>query len=196
MKINFVFETHIHADHISGARELARLTGAAHVLHDNAEVGFPFLHVKDEDEIELGNVWIRILHTPGHSPESMCLLITDKTRGIEPWCVLTGDTLFVGSVGRPDLPADAVESARALHESLHSKILSLPDFVEILPAHFSGSLCGKGMSGKPSSTISFEKRFNPFLSLPQDEFIAKLTAETLSKPDSMMAILVRNRGHE
>jgi hydroxyacylglutathione hydrolase len=167
MRITHVIETHIQADHLSGGRELAKKTGAAYCLHEECEASFDFCSLTDGDEIVCGNVITKILHTPGHTPESICLLVTDKTRGSEPWFLLTGDTLFVGSVGRPDLPGNAEENARTLYASLHKKILALPDFIEIYPAHFSGSVCGKGLSGKASSTLTFEKRFNRFLNIPE-----------------------------
>ncbi len=144
--------------------------------------------------LETGNVSIRVLHTPGHTQESVCLPVTDKTRGQEPWFLLTGDTIFVGSVGRPDLPGQTEKNARQLYKSLHEKVLSLPDFVEIYPAHFAGSACGKGISGKPASTIAFEKRFNLLLSLNEAEFVAAITKDIPPKPEHMMEIIRRNLG--
>jgi hydroxyacylglutathione hydrolase len=143
-----------------------------------------------------GNVTTRVLHTPGHTPESVSLLVTDRTRGPEPWFVLTGDTLFVGTVGRPDLPGAMEQSARALYRSVH-RLLALPDHTEIYPTHFSGSVCGKGMSGKPMSTVAFEKRFNPALAIAsEDAFVAALTAEPPPKPAEMAATLRKNQGRE
>ena len=137
---------------------------------------------------------IRVLHTPGHTPESLCLVVTDKTRGPEPWFVLTGDTLFVGTVGRPDLPGAAEASARALHRSLR-RLLALPDHTEIYPTHFSGSACGTGMSGKPMSTLAFEKRFNPFLGMAsEDAFVAALTRDLPPMPADMATTLRINQG--
>ena len=158
-----MLDTHIQADHLSGGRRLAQLTGAKYCLHESADVSFYFNSVKDNQDLDLGNVAIRVLHTPGHTPESISLLVTDKTRGPEPWFLLTGDTLFVGAVGRPDLPGNAEENAAQLYDSLHGKILALPGALEIYPAHFSGSVCGSGLSGKASSTLAFEKRWNPAL---------------------------------
>jgi glyoxylase-like metal-dependent hydrolase (beta-lactamase superfamily II) len=134
-----------------------------------------------------------VLHTPGHTPESICLLVTDKTRGPEPWFLLTGDTLFVGAIGRPDLPGNVKESAAQLYESLHQKILVLPEILEIYPAHFSGSLCGAGMSGKPMSTLAFEKRWNPTLALDRGSFIEKMASTSPPKPAEMEAVLRANR---
>lgn len=141
MEITYVIDTHIQADHLSGGRILAEKTGAQYCLHNSADVGFSFTQLMNNQELGLGNVTVEVLHTPGHTPESICLLITDKTRGPDPWFLLTGDTLFVGAVGRPDLPGNAQASAAQLYDSLQEKILKLPDTLEIYPAHFSGSLC-------------------------------------------------------
>jgi glyoxylase-like metal-dependent hydrolase (beta-lactamase superfamily II) len=134
-----------------------------------------------------------VLHTPGHSPDSICLLVTDLKRGTDPWFVLTGDTLFVGAVGRPDLPGRARENAAELYASIHEKLLTLPDDVEVFPGHFSGSVCGAGLSGKPSSTIAFERRWNPMLALDQEGFVAAL-ADVPPKPVDMERIMAVNRG--
>jgi hydroxyacylglutathione hydrolase len=193
MRVTHVIDTHIHADHRSGGRELAQKTGAAYCLHESADVAFPFTPVRDGEEIDLGNTKVRVLHTPGHSPESICLLVTDLKRGRDPWFVLTGDTLFVGAVGRPDLPGRARENAAELHGSVHDKLLSLSDDIEIYPGHFSGSVCGVGLSGKPVSTIAFERRWNPVLSMDQDAFVEALS-NVPPKPDAMERILAFNRG--
>ncbi len=195
LRITHVVDTHVHADHESGGRALAEKTGAAYCLHRAADVSFPVTPLDDGQEIELGNTRLRVLHTPGHTPESIALLVTDLRRGPEPWFVLTGDTLFVGAVGRPDLPGRARENARALHSSLHEKLLSLPDDLELYPAHFAGSACGAGMSGKPSSTIGFEKRFNPMLSMDVDRFVDAL-CDVPAKPAEMSAILRFNQRRE
>lgn len=194
MRITHVIDTHVHADHRSGGMELARRVGAAYCLHESATVAVPFEPLKDEQEIELGNTRVRVIHTPGHSPESICLVVTDLRRGTDPWFVLTGDTLFIGAVGRPDLRGRARESAADLHESLHRRLLTLPDDVEIYPGHFSGSMCGTGLSGKPSSTIAFEKRWNPMLRLDRGAFIERL-ADVPPEPADMQQILAFNRGH-
>jgi glyoxylase-like metal-dependent hydrolase (beta-lactamase superfamily II) len=193
MRIAQVIDTHVHADHRSGGVELARETGAPYRLHEAANVGVRFVPMRDGDEIELGNTRLRILHTPGHSPESVSLLVTDLKRGTDPWFVLTGDTLFVGAVGRPDLPGRARENAAQLYTSIHDKLLALPDDLEIYPGHFSGSLCGTGLSGKPSSTMAFERRWNAMLSLDREAFIAAL-ADVPDKPAAMERILAANRG--
>ena len=193
MEIKYVVDTHVQADHVSGGRTLAQLTGADYCLHESADVAFEVTPLTDHQELDLGNVSIRVLHTPGHTPESICLLVTDKTRGPEPWFLLTGDTLFVGAIGRPDLPGNVKESAAQLYESLHQKLLVLPETLEIYPAHFSGSLCGAGMSGKPMSTLAFEKRWNPTLALDRGSFIEKMASTSPPKPAEMEAVLRTNR---
>jgi hydroxyacylglutathione hydrolase len=193
MRVTQVIDTHVHADHRSGGVELARQTGAAYRLHESADVRVPFTPMRDGEEIELGNTRVRVLHTPGHSPESVSLLVTDLKRGTDPWFVLTGDTLFVGAVGRPDLPGRAGENAAQLYSSIHQTLLTLPDDLEIYPGHFSGSLCGAGLSGKPSSTIAFERRWNPMLSMDREAFMTAL-ADVLAKPAEMERILASNRG--
>jgi glyoxylase-like metal-dependent hydrolase (beta-lactamase superfamily II) len=193
MTITHVIDTHVHADHRSGGRELARKTGASYCLHVDAAVGFSFVPLHDGQEIELGNTRIKVLHTPGHTPESICLVVTDLRRGPEPWFVLTGDTLFVGAVGRPDLPGQVRKNAEELYDSIQAKLLTLPDDLEICPAHFAGSVCGAGMSGKPSSTIAFEKRWNAMLSKSRDDFIAALL-DVQPKPLEMERIMRFNQG--
>jgi glyoxylase-like metal-dependent hydrolase (beta-lactamase superfamily II) len=193
MQITHVIDTHVHADHRSGGVRLANAAGAAYRLHESADVVVPFTPMRDGEEVELGNTRAHVLHTPGHSPESVSLLVTDLKRGTDPWFVLTGDTLFVGAVGRPDLPGRARENAAQLYDSIHAKLLTLPDDLEIYPGHFSGSLCGAGLSGKPSSTIAFERRWNPMLSMDRDAFIAALT-DVPEKPAEMEEILAANRG--
>jgi hydroxyacylglutathione hydrolase len=193
MQITQVIDTHVHADHRSGGVALAKATGAAYRLHESADVQVPFTPMRDGEEIELGNTRLRVLHTPGHSPESVSLVVTDLKRGTDPWFVVTGDTLFVGAVGRPDLPGRARENAAQLYTSIHEKLLTLPDDLEVYPGHFSGSLCGAGLSGKPSSTIAFERRWNAMLSLPPDQFVEAL-ADVPAKPAEMERILAANRG--
>ena len=193
MAITHVIDTHVHADHRSGGVELGRRTGAPYYLHHSADVTVPFTPLHDADQIELGNTHLTVLHTPGHSPESICLEVTDLKRGTDPWFVLTGDTLFVGAVGRPDLPGRARESAAELYDSIHTKLLTLPDDLEIYPGHFSGSVCGTGLSGKPSSTLAFERRWNPMLALDRDAFVEALAAVP-PKPSDMHRILAANRG--
>ena len=193
-EIKYVIDTHIQADHLSGGRSLSERTGAQYCLHTSADVTFAFTPLTDAQELDLGNVTVKVIHTPGHTPESICLLVTDKTRGPEPWFLLTGDTLLVGAVGRPDLPGTVEESAAELYVSLQQKILSLPESLEFYPAHFSGSMCGAGMSGKPMSTLFFEKRWNPVLNLDRIAFVEKMISGMPPKPAAMESILSANRG--
>jgi hydroxyacylglutathione hydrolase len=191
MRIEAVISTHVHADHRSGERELARQTGAPVYQHRSAGVAYPFTPLADGSEVSLGNVVIRVLHTPGHTPESICLTVTDRTRAPEPWMVLTGDTLFVGDVGRPDFGGE--QAGRELHASLQ-RLLSLPDHVEVYPAHISGSPCGRAMSGKPSSTIGFERRYNSALQhLDGDAFVAALFEGLPPKPPGFAETIAANR---
>lgn len=193
MRITHVIDTHVHADHLSGGPELARRAAASYCLHESADFAGPFTRLKEGQDIELGNTHIKVLHTPGHSPESVCFVVTDLTRGAEPWFVLTGDTLFVGAVGRPDLPGRARENAGELYQSIHTKLLTLPEDLEIYPGHFSGSVCGVGLSGKPVSTIGFERRWNPMLAKDQPAFVDAL-ADVPPKPADMERILAANHG--
>tara|TARA_R110002096_G_scaffold434832_5_gene658293 strand:+ start:104391 stop:105143 length:753 start_codon:yes stop_codon:yes gene_type:complete len=197
MGITHIFETHVHADHRSAGRSLVRRLDddVLYCLHGSASVSFPFEALDDGQEIEIGNTLVRVLHTPGHTPESVCYLVTDRSRSSAPWFLLTGDTLFVGAVGRPDLPGQAEENAGLLFDSIHGKLLNLPDALEIYPGHFSGSLCGAGMSGKPSSTIAFEKSHNPMLSMDRETFVEALS-DVPPKPADMQLILRSNQGLE
>jgi hydroxyacylglutathione hydrolase len=204
-----IFETHVQADHPSGAAALAVRTGAPIYLHEAADVAFPHQALRDRDEVTLGNDYVRVIHTPGHSPDSMCLLVGDRTRTEAPWFLLTGDTLFVGDAGRPDLTTEAdasasngaggkvdavtTQAAQHLYASLQ-RLLELPDDLEIYPAHFAGSACGRTMSGKPSSTLGFERRFNPALrSREPDEFVAFMLADLPAPPAGHRAIRAANR---
>jgi glyoxylase-like metal-dependent hydrolase (beta-lactamase superfamily II) len=193
MAICFVIDTHVQADHRSAGRVLAERSGARYALHRSAEVEFAFEPLDDGQVLELGNVTMTVMHTPGHTPESICLLVTDRRRGEEPWFVLTGDTLFAGAVGRPDLPGTAEASAQSLWTSLQ-RLLSLGDAVEVYPAHFSGSACGAGMNGKPMSTIGFERRWNALLALPRDEFVKQVCTGIPAKPVDMADVLRFNQG--
>jgi glyoxylase-like metal-dependent hydrolase (beta-lactamase superfamily II) len=193
LNIEAVIDTHVHADHVSGERELAARTGAAIYLHKSADVAFPFSPVDDATELSLGNVVIRLLHTPGHTPESVSLLVTDLTRGTDPWMVFTGDTLFVGDVGRPDF--GGTDAGHVLYASIKGKLLNLPDYVEVFPGHISGSACGRMMSGKPSSTIGFERRFNRALQVESsEEFVEKLFEGLAPKPAGYYEMIEHNRG--
>ncbi|OYU29728.1 MAG: MBL fold metallo-hydrolase [Comamonadaceae bacterium PBBC2] len=194
VRITHVIDTHIHADHYTGGRELARRTGAPYCLHEDARnsVKFGYQPLTDGQVLALGNVQVQVMHTPGHTLDSICLLVSDARRGPEPWFVITGDTLFVGAVGRPDLAGRELEMAGLLHQSLHDKLLRLPAGLEIYPGHQAGSACGAGISGKPSSTIGFEQRWNPFLSMDQETFVREVTANLPERPAHMDHIVAAN----
>lgn len=195
--ITHVIDTHLHADHYSGGRRLAERVGAVYALHESniGRTGFAFQPLRDGEILHAGNTLVQVLHTPGHTEDSVSLLVTDLRRGTTPWFLLTGDTLFVGAVGRPDLAGREQEMAGALWESLHRKLLVLPDDLEIFPAHQAGSACGVGLSGKPSSTIGFEKRWNPLLRLPKAEFVTAITKERAPRPADMDKMIAVNLGH-
>ncbi|HEV2741419.1 MAG TPA: MBL fold metallo-hydrolase [Candidatus Elarobacter sp.] len=193
MRIEAILNTHVHADHRSGDRALAEATGAPIYYHRSAELGYAFTPLDDGGEVSLGNVIVRAMHTPGHTPESTSYLVSDRTRAQEPWMVFTGDTLFVGDVGRPDLGGQ--QAAGVLFASLHEKLLVLPDYVEVYPAHISGSPCGRAMSGKPSSTIGFERRHNEALLAPDCEtFVLGISTFLPPKPADFAETVRRNRG--
>jgi len=181
MKIRYVIDTHVHADHVSGARRLVEATGADYVLHESAGAQFRFRAVKENEELDLGNVRIRILHTPGHTPEHISLVVTDKTRGPEPWFLLSGHTLMVGDLGRTELASSAEEGARSLFRSVQ-KLKKLPDYLEVLPGAFSGSACGRSLSGKPSSTIGFERLFNRAFGIGGEEEFVRHMLENIPMP--------------
>ncbi len=192
--IDYVIDTHVHADHYSGGRKLAEMVGAPYCLHesDTGLVKFEFEPLKDGQLLNLGNVNVEVLHTPGHTPDSICLLVTDMRRAELPWFVITGDTLFVGSTGRPDLLGREREMAGQLFDSIHTRLLQLSNEVEIFPGHQAGSVCGAGLSGKPSSTIGFEKRWNPALSMDRDAFVENLVSEIPPRPAEMDRMVAAN----
>jgi len=163
-----VLETHTHADHLSGHGRLALEHGCSVSVHPAAEATFAHDPLEDGATVEVGAVEIRVIHTPGHRPEHCAFVVTDRSRGDEPWLVLTGDSLFVGDVARPDLAIAARDGAEELFHSLH-RLTELGDGVEMYPGHVAGSLCGAGMSSKASSTIGFERRFNPSLLIEDEE---------------------------
>ncbi|NLI81598.1 MAG: MBL fold metallo-hydrolase [Deltaproteobacteria bacterium] len=195
MRITHVFETHVHADHVSGNMELKSRTGADIYYMEGSPVTFDHKEVKEGDVIELGNAKLQFMKTPGHTPHAMSILVTDRSRSEEPWLVLTGDCLFVGDVGRPDLAGAELleEQVKNLYNSLYNKLGRLPESLEVFPAHGEGSLCGKGMSSKPSSTIGFEKRNSPVLRLSEQEFHDQLTRGFPERPKSFHHIIATNK---
>ena len=191
LKIKYVIETHLHADFVSGHRELAERTGAEIVFGKEAGATFPHRAVKDGDELTLGSVKLRVIETPGHTPESICVLVTETKKTGEgardPQKILTGDTLFIGDVGRPDLAGGQGYTpqlmAAMMYDTLHNKILNLDDAVEVYPAHGAGSMCGKNLSTEKSSTIGQQRKFNYALQpMTKDEFIRMMTAELPEAP--------------
>ena len=181
MRILYVIDTHIHADHMSTGRRLAKAAGADYVLFAEANAASPFHGVRDGDVLPLGNVSVQVLHTPGHTPEHISLLVTDRTRCDEPWFALTGHTLMVGDVGRTELAATAEEGARILFRSLQ-RLKTLPDYLEVLPGAFAGSVCGRRLSGKPMSTIGFEKRHNVAFRIEDEEAFVRAMSEEIPPP--------------
>lgn len=196
MKITHIIETHLHADHVSGNTDLAALTGAEIYVHEAAQAEFPHHKLTGGNTITLGNVELQVRFTPGHTPESITLLVVDKTRADEPWMALTGDTLFVGDAGRPDLVG--MEAARELaghmHDTLQNEYLTLADGVMILPGHGAGSLCGKSIGSVLSSTLGFERRHNPALQVHErDAYIDFATAGLPEQPGNHKRIKQINR---
>jgi glyoxylase-like metal-dependent hydrolase (beta-lactamase superfamily II)/rhodanese-related sulfurtransferase len=196
LKIQHVVETHLHADFVSGHKELAERTGATIHMGAATETEFPHNSVKDGDKVTFGQCVMRFLETPGHTPESICVLVTDPERSPGPWAVLTGDTLFIGEVGRPDLVPGHTpqEMAGQLYDSLHKKLLSLPDIVEVYPAHGAGSLCGANISSERSSTIGEQKKTNYAVKpMTREEFVQMLTTEIPLRPDFFLRDAELNR---
>lgn len=193
--ISHIVETHNHADHVSGRGRLAAATGATIHVSEDAGVDYEHEPLADGDEVGVGGARLAAVATPGHRPEHLSLLVRDTARSEEPWLLLSGDSLFVGDLARPDLAVEAEEGAREIFRSLR-RLVELEDFVEVRPAHIGGSLCGgPGMSQKPDSTVGYERRFNPYLEITdEEEFVRTLTAEQAPQPPNFERIVELNRG--
>lgn len=196
--ITAVFETHVQADHVSGLPELVGRTGATAYLPASSGVEFDHVPLDDGQLVELGNTTVKALSTPGHAGAHHAYLVTDRTRSDEPWLVLSGDALLVGDAGRPDLHAQGETTpekmARQLYRSIEGKLLTLPDHVALYPAHYSGSVCGRGLSAVPASTVGFERRHNQALRFgSEDEFVAALVQDIPPAPERQAAIIAANR---
>ena len=198
IRIVAVFETHVQADHVSGLPELVARTGATAYLPAGAGVEFDHVALDDGQRVELGNTTVQALATPGHAAAHHAYLVIDHTRADEPWLVLTGDALLVGDAGRPDLHAHGdtapEDMARALYRSIREKLLTLPDHLVLYPAHYSGSVCGRGLSANPISTIGFERRHNIALQHDdEDAFVQALIRDIPPAPEQQAAIVAANR---
>lgn len=192
--IKYVVDTHVHADHLSTGRELARAANAEYALHESAGATYDHRRLHDGERLELGNVLMDVLHVPGHTPEHIALLVTDRTRSADPWLVLTGHTLMVGDMGRTELATTAEDGARALFDSA-ARLRELPDYVTVLPGAFSGSVCGRGLSGNPTSTIGFERRFNRAFGLAdRDAFTQYMLRDTPPRPPHADRVRAMNLG--
>ena len=196
LQIKHIFETHLHADFVSGHKELAARTGAKIYIGATARAKFEHVPLSDGMEVPFGRAKIKVFETPGHTLESICLVVTDEERSAQPWAVLTGDTLFIGDVGRPDLSPTHTprELAGLLYDSLHDKLMKLPDEVVVYPAHGAGSLCGRNMRAERSSTIGTERLTNYALQIPnREEFIKQLTANLPTRPEYFLKDAEINR---
>jgi hydroxyacylglutathione hydrolase len=194
--IDHILETHNHADHVSGHGRLQAATGATIHIHRLAEPDYPHEPFDDGWELALGGLTVRALHTPGHRPEHTAFALIDHRRSDEPWAVLSGDSLFVGAIARPDLAVDKAEGARGIFRSLHEQLLTLPDTCEVWPGHLGGSLCGgPGMDLKVSSTIGFERAGQDLLQVEdEEEFVAETTSKLPPQPPNFQNIVAINRG--
>jgi len=194
-RIDQVLDTHVHADHRSGARELAARTGAHLRMPADSPVEFDYEPLHDGEEVVLGKTRAKVIHTPGHTWEHVCLLVTDTARGEDPWLVFTGDTLFVNAVGRPDLHGQQRELAAELRTSIQDRLMTLPDWIDLYPGHVGGSACGAGISSNPASTIGFERRHNELLADGESlgAFVDELLAQQQPAPPEYAEIYEANR---
>jgi hydroxyacylglutathione hydrolase len=193
-----VLDTHLQADHVSGLPELVARTGATAYLPEGSGVEFAHHALSDGEVVTLGNVELAAVSTPGHALAHHAYVVTDRTRGDEPWFVLTGDALLVGDAGRPDLHAHGEHTveqmARSLYRSLTERLLALPDDLVLYPAHYSGSVCGRGLSANPVSTVGFERRHNTALQFDsEDAFVEELVRDVPPAPEDQAAIIAANR---
>ncbi len=196
LKLKYILETHLHADFVSGHKELAERTGATIAVGAAAGATFPHIALREGDEIRIGRVRIQAIETPGHTPESMCFVITDEEKSSAPWAVLTGDTLFIGDVGRPDLATTHTppQLAAMLYDSLHQKLMALPNSTLVYPAHGAGSLCGRSMRAEKFSTIGTERLTNPALQIQsKEEFVRDLTTNLPVRPEYFLQDAEINR---
>ena len=192
--IRYVVDTHLHADHLSTGRALAEAAHAEYVLHESARTTFAFHAVRDGDQLVLGNVTATVWHVPGHTPEHLALVVADRRRSEEPWLVFSGHTLMVGDLGRTELAASAVDGARALAASA-ARLRSLPEHVLVLPGAFSGSVCGRGLSGNPFSSIGYERRFNAaFAELDEEALVELMVRDIPPRPPRAAEIRAINTG--
>jgi glyoxylase-like metal-dependent hydrolase (beta-lactamase superfamily II) len=200
-KIAAVLETHIQADHVSGLPQLVERTDATAYMPEGSGAEFAHHSLADGELVKLGNTVIEAIATPGHAPAHHSFLVTDHRRGDQPWFVLTGDSLLVGDVGRPDLHAPSAdglkELARTLYRSLHDRLLALPDHLLVYPAHYAGSVCGRGLSGHPTSSIGFERRHNEALAAgSEDAFVEAVLKDIPPAPEQQAEIVAANRSGE
>ena len=194
MEIRCVIDTHVHADHLSSGPQLAEVARADYLLHESAAAELAFEPVREGQRVELGNTVVEVMHLPGHTPEHIGLLVSDRVRTPEPWFIVAGHTLMVGDMGRTELASSVEEGAQALFGSAE-RLRALPDHIEVLPGAFAGSVCGRGLSGKTTSTIGFERRFNRAFSVTDPEAFVRLMLEDIPpQPPGFAEIRARNRG--
>lgn len=196
LRIRYVVDTHLHADHVSSGRALVTEAGAEYVLHQSADVDYEFHALHDGDQLEIGNVTLRVEHLPGHTPEHLGLIVTDRARAARPWLAFTGHTLMVGDMGRTELASSAEDGAHDLFDSAQ-KLRTLPDDVVVLPGAFSGPVCGRGLSATPFSTIGFERHANRAFRIDNAaEFLEYMLRDTPPRPPDAGRVRLTNMGRE